>query len=106
MSLFVFTGAIQVLTWALSEFYIDNLSDEVKKGHYENAVQALHYGGYAPFGYDVKDNKYIINELEAHYVRQMFNVCLSGNKYNNLIDEMNGAGIKGKRGQPITYSSV
>lgn len=97
---------MKVLMWALSEFYIDNLSDEVKKGHYENAVQGLHNGGYAPFGYDVIDKKYVINNLEAVYVRKMFDVCISGEKYNDLIEEMNKAGIKGKRGQPITYSSI
>ena len=56
------------LVWAMSEYYIDNLAEETKKGLKESALKGLHNGGYAPFGYDVVDRKYVINPLEAAYV--------------------------------------
>lgn len=97
---------IKPILWALSEYYIDNLAVEVKKGHRETALKALHNGGYPPFGYDVQAQKYVINELEAGFVRKMFQAALDGTGYAALIREMDAAGIKGKRGRPIRYPQI
>ena len=40
---------MKTLMWSLSEYYLDNLSSETKKGHRETAMKAKHSGGYAPF---------------------------------------------------------
>ena len=56
---------MKTLMWSLSEYYLDNLSSETKKGHRETAMKAKHNGGYAPFGYDVVNQEYVVNELEA-----------------------------------------
>lgn len=94
------------LIWSLSEYYIDNLADEVKKGHRENALKALHNGGCPPFGYDVVDRKYIINELEAGYVRRIFQCAANREGFVNILAEMSQAGIIGKRGKPVRYTQV
>lgn len=106
---FGFTSEAKILKsmlWAMSEYYIDNLSSEVKKGHKETALKALHNGGYAPFGYDVVDQKYYINEIESAYVKKIFDCALNRVGYTNLIKEMKLAGITGKRGKPITYNAI
>ena len=41
---------MRALMWSLSEYYIDNLAEETKKGHRETALKGLHNGGYPPFG--------------------------------------------------------
>lgn len=97
---------LKVLSWAMSELYIDNLADEVRKGHRETALQGKHNGGVPPFGYDVVNQEYVINELEAFFVRRMFSACVNGEKYTALLDEMAAAGIKGKRGRPMSYPSI
>ena len=94
------------LLQSLSEYYLADLSEEVKKGHKENALQALHNGGYAPFGYDVINQQYVINELEAAYVRRMFDACLRGVKYNEILDDLKTAGITGKRGRALGRPSI
>lgn len=94
------------LMWALSEYYIDNLSDEVKKGHRENALKALHNGGYPPFGYNVVDKQYVINELEAGYVKRIFQAAANRDGYVDILAEMDRAGIRGKRGKPIRYTQI
>lgn len=94
------------LVWAMSEYYLDNLSDEVKKGHKETALKGLHNGGYAPFGYDVVDQKYVVNELEASYVRKMFEAARRQEGFTELIREMADRGITGKRGRPIKYPQI
>lgn len=97
---------LKVLSWAMSELYIDNLADEVRKGHRETALQGKHNGGVPPFGYDIVNQEYVINELEAEFVRRMFTACANGEKYTALLDEMAAAGIKGKRGRPMGYPSI
>ncbi len=94
------------MTWVLSEYYSKNLSKEVKKGHREVALRGLHNGGCAPFGYDIVDQHYIINEVEAVYVRKMFDAALNHQGYNDLIQEMADAGIVGKRGKPIGRTQI
>ncbi len=97
---------IKTLFFALSQYYSDNLSEEVKKGHKENALKALHNGGVPPFGYDVEDRHFVINELEASFVRRMFQCAVEEVGYTDLLEEMAATGIRGKRGAIIKYPQV
>lgn len=94
------------LMWTLSEYYNDNLADETRKGLKETALKGLHTGGVAPFGYDVVDQHYVINDLEAGFVRKLFDAALNRKGYTAILNEMERAGIKGKRGKPIKYTQV
>ena len=97
---------MRTLTWAMSEYYLDNLSDEVKKGHKETALRGLHNGGVAPFGYDVVNQTYVINTLEAEYVRRIFSAAANRCGFKDLVKEMEERGIRGKRGKVIKYTQV
>ena len=97
---------LKTLMWSMSEYYIDNLADETRKGLKENALKALHNGGYPPFGYDVVDKKYVINEFEAAYVRKIFRAALEKRGYKEIIQELAERGITGKRGKPIKYTQI
>lgn len=97
---------MRTLMWSLSEYYIDNLSSEVKKGHKETALKGLHNGGVAPFGYDIIDQKYVINDLEAGYVRRIFDAAAHRQGFTEIIKEMDERGIRGKRGKPIRYTQI
>lgn len=97
---------MRAITWSLSEYYLDNLSEETKKGHRETALKGLHNGGYAPFGYDVVNQQYFINKLEAGYVRKLFAAALERRGFVEIIEEMDAAGIRGKRGRPIKYPQI
>ena len=100
---------MRALMWSLSElseYYIDNLAEKTRKGLREKALKGLHTGGYAPFGYDIADGKYIINELEAMYVRRIFGAALHREGFTALIEEMERAGIRGKRGKLLKYPQI
>lgn len=94
------------LMWSLSEYYVDNLANETRKGLKENALKGLHNGGVAPFGYDVIDRRYVINELEAEYVRRIFDAALHRKGFKEIIQELSECGITGKRGKPIKYTQI
>jgi site-specific DNA recombinase len=97
---------MKALMRSLSEYYLADMADEVRKGHRENAEKALHNGGYAPFGYDIVDQHFVVNEFEAGFVKKMFQCALKGIGFKDLIVEMERAGIRGKRGKPIRYPSI
>ena len=97
---------MKALMWSMSEYYSDNLASETKKGLRESALKGLHNGGYAPFGYDIVDRQYVINELEAAYVRKMFDCALNRKGFTELIAEMKANGITGKRGKEIKYTQI
>lgn len=97
---------MRALMWSLSEYYIDNLASETKKGLRETALKGLHTGGYPPFGYDVVDQHYVINELEAAYVKRIFRAAQERAGFTELLREMQERGIRGKRGKPIKYTQI
>ena len=97
---------MRALIWSMSEYYIDNLAQETRKGLREIALKGLHAGGYPPFGYDVIDQVYVINDLEAGYVRKIFDAAQARSGFVDLINEMDRQGIRGKRGKPIKYPQI
>ena len=96
---------MRALIWSMSEYYIDNLANETRKGLKETALKARHTGGYPPFGYDVVNQKYVINEMEAAFARKMFNAAQSGEGFGQVIKEM-AAGVVGKSVRSIKYPQI
>lgn len=94
------------LVWSMSEYYNDNLAQETKKGLKETALKGLHTGGCPPFGYDVVNQKYVINDFEAIFVRKIFDCASKRSGFVDIIQEMEDCGVKGKRGKPIKYPQI
>ena len=94
------------IQWIMTQYYSENLAEEVRKGARETALKGLHNGGVAPFGYRIADKRYEIEPVEAAYVRKMFEACISGTGYNEIIEELSALGIKGHRGKPIGRTQI
>lgn len=94
------------LVWSMSEYYNDNLAQETKKGLKETALKGLHTGGCPPFGYDVVNQKYVINDFEAIFVLKIFDCASKRTGFVDIIKEMEQCGVKGKRGKPIKYPQI
>ena len=58
-------------------------------------------GGHAPLGYDVSDRKLVINDAEASLVRHIFQRFLQVGSATKLVQELNAAGHRTKRGKPF-----
>jgi len=74
---------------------IDGVAEKAKKGAF--------LGGIAPLGYDIINQEYVINEVEANTVRTIFSFYAEGRSYGYIIDELKGA--RGKRGQLLGKNS-
>lgn len=100
-----YNSIIEPLTEGLSEFYIKNLAEEVRKGMTEKA----HRGEYmtaAPFGYKWENGKLVIDEDEAVHVKYIFDQYVSGTPIKQIINTLNDLGIRTHRGNRFEHRTV
>ena len=92
----------------ISEWYSRNLAEEVmKKGHLPNAQKCLHNGGTPPFGYNVVNQRLVLNADEAPVVQMIFNwYVFQGYGYNRIAKELNERGLRNKAGEPFKGTSI
>lgn len=89
-----------------SEYYSKNLARETRKGLKETALKAKFTGGCPPLGYDLDaDHNYVINEIEAQAVRDIFQAVLDGTGYTALMQDLNRRGLKTKFCRPFGKTS-
>ncbi len=90
---------------AMDEYYSLNLAEEVKRGMTEKAKRGGVLSG-APFGYTVKDGKYIVQPYEAFVIKKVFSDFIKGNGYLKIAKELNEWGITTHRGNKIESRTI
>lgn len=90
----------------MAAYYSRNLSNEVKKGLHENLYKGLTTGGIAPFGYNLINKHFMINESEAVAVRKMFEMYADGFTYSKILEWLNSNGYRTRRNRPFGTNSL
>ena len=90
----------------INEYYSANLGLEVMKGLKVNAAKCLWNGGIPPLGYDVKEQKLVINEAEAIIVKEIFEMAAKGLGYHTIVKKLNEKGFKTKKGKEFGKNSI
>lgn len=67
------------------------------------AEKGAFLGGVPPLGYDIVDQRYVINEREAKIVRKIFQMYAAGASYEDILEAL--PGVAGKRGAPLGKNS-
>ena len=89
-----------------AEWYSANLSENVKRGMYDNAAKCMYNGAHV-YGYCCgPDRKYAIVPEEAAVVRNIFEMYIGGMTITQICDRLNASGLKTNRGKPFVYSRV
>lgn len=99
---------LEALMQGMAEYYSLNLATEVIKGRKVKLSKGEHPGGTYPFGY-LSDSHggYVIEEVEAYYLRRLAQAVLDGTpSYSEIIREMTSVGVLGRRGRPISPGNV
>ena len=90
----------------LAKNYIDNLSDEVKKGQRGMLEEGRWPGGSSPTGYIKVDKLLVPDELRAPFVIKSFELYASGaHSLKSLKREMDKQGFRSQNGKPLTKSN-
>jgi len=63
-------------------------------------------GGWAPWGYDVKDRKLIVNAAEAATIRMIFERFVTSGSATALARELRAEGVVTKRGKPVDKGTL
>ena len=89
---------MEALLEGFNQYYSEELAQKVNRGIRESWLKGNSTGGYPPYGYDVVDKKYVINEYEAAIVREMFTKYSQGFRAGYLVKDLTGRGIRRKDG--------
>ena len=85
---------ISVLS-AVAEIERENIIEQTMNGRREKARQGGWDGGFAPYGYSLKDNKLIIEEAEAVAIRKIFDMFTSSEiGYGGIAKQLNLQGVR------------
>ena len=85
----------RIIEWS-DEYYLINLSQEVKRGMKERASRGEPVTA-PPLGYDLKDNKYVPN-TDATYVKNIYSDYLNGIGLRAIATKYGNLGLRTKRG--------
>ncbi len=104
-----FMHGIRVL---MAKNYVDNLSEEIRKGLNEKAAQGI-YPTHAPLGYlntiepGTKRKTIVPDPARAHLLKEMFERYASGlESYDTLIKWAHSNGLTTKKGKPLVRTSI
>lgn len=95
-----FSVILEAMLEAMAEYYSLNLADEVMKGMKEKARR----GGLqskSTLGYDIVDNKRVINKEEAEIVKKIYSMFIDGESVAAIAKHLNILGYKNKLGNPF-----
>ncbi|ABR31333.1 hypothetical protein SU69_07555 [Thermosipho melanesiensis] len=100
---------------AINELYIENLKQEIRDKAIVVAKKGYFMGGVPPFGfklveetdeYGKKRKRYEIDENEAPYVREIFQLASQGVTLRQIADKLNQKGLKTRRGNKWTVRAL
>lgn len=86
----------RIIEW-MDEYYLINLSTEVKRGMMERFSKGK-IVSIAPFGYEVKNGEYVPHPEEAPVIRRIFESYLAGAGVRRIAMNLAAEGVRTKRG--------
>ena len=87
-------------------YYSRNLSKETKVKAIPFAKKSQFMGGKPPYGYAVDNKRYRIDETEAPAIRQIFQDCLEGKSYAQILDRLHAKGYRTRAGKLFVKNSL
>jgi site-specific DNA recombinase len=86
---------------SFGQFERELASERIRDKFLASRKRGLWMGGHAPLGFDVHDRKLAVNDAEASLVRHIFQRFLQVGSATKLVQELNTAGHRTKRGKPF-----
>ncbi len=97
---------LESLLEGLAEYYSVELAQKVKRGMKESAMKGHFLGGRIPYGYDVVDKCYVINQEEAEVIDKIYELYLSMKSIKSVSDWLNSNHITNKVGGKFKHHQV
>lgn len=97
---------VEALFEAMAEEYLVTLSDNVKRGMRESALNGKSTGGNIPFGYTIKDKRLSVDERLQSAVKWIFEAYAAGQSKTEIVKELQERGLRSTRGNPFTINNL
>ena len=94
----------RIIEW-MDEYYLINLSTEVKRGMTEKLTRGEAMCPPA-YGYDIKDGKYIVNPEEAPNIVEIFEDFVNGAPMRQIALKCAEKGMRTHRGNPLEARTI
>ncbi|GIW66014.1 MAG: hypothetical protein KatS3mg094_533 [Candidatus Parcubacteria bacterium] len=95
------------IAFGQSKYYIDNLSENIKRGHRQKLKQGL-WPQMAPLGYlnDTKTKQIYVDKEKAPLIKKAFELYATG-KYTlkEIRKIINDLGLRGRKNKPLSTSN-
>lgn len=89
-----------------NEYFSEDLKQKVNRGLRESWLKGNATGGHPPYGYVIKDKKYVIDEAEAEIVREIFMKYAQGYKAVAIAEDLKARNVRRKCGKHINHKYV
>lgn len=90
-----------------AEYYSLQLSQNIRRGQAESAEKCQVIGGNRPLGYLTgPDKKFVIDPQNAPTVKMIFEMYSNGSTVTEIINHLNGLGLRTLHGTPFTKNSL
>lgn len=91
----------------MAEYYSANLSQNIKRGMTENALQCKYNGSGVPLGFSITPDKhYEIDPMTANIVREIYEMYARGRTVTDIINYCNEKGYKTQNGNAFNKNSL
>lgn len=90
----------------INEYYSADLSEKTQRGSNANAKLGKYLGGTVPFGFEIVDKEYTINEATAPYVKKIFSMYASGMSVVEICQYLNDRRIRSSLGAKFNNNSL
>jgi DNA invertase Pin-like site-specific DNA recombinase len=98
---------LEGLLESIAEYYSAELSQKICRGMRENVMKGKCTGGNIALGYKInEEKKFEIDPDTAPIVKEIFSMYLNGNSYADIVDYLNGRGLKTSRGNGFNKNSI
>lgn len=95
---------VELLGIGIGQHHVLQTRQKTIEGTTQRALEGKFLGGIPPYGYDIVDQEYVINEAEAKNVQMIYEMYADGYSYADIIEKLHGA--LGKRGKPFGKTSL
>ena len=89
-----------------NEYFSEDLKQKVNRGLKESWLKGNATGGLPPYGYVIKDKKYVIDETEAEVVREIFRKYAQGYRAVSIAEDLKARNVRRKCGKHINHKYV
>lgn len=97
---------LEAFTLCVAQLERENIKNRTSAGRKVKAERGGFAGGGVPYGYDLVDGEFVVNEAAADIVKKVFLLRGCKKTLQEIADLMNESGVPTKRGKEWTISTV